>query len=52
MSDISLLPESYFDWLDLPLNDQLLFDGAFADTLWNDPCDQDHEYCGITEKYF
>jgi hypothetical protein len=52
MLDISLHPESNFDWLDLPLNDQLLFDGAFTDASWNNPCDQDHEYCGITENYF
>ena len=28
LPDMSLHLESYFDWLDLPLNDQLLFDGA------------------------
>lgn len=28
LQDMSLHPESYFDWLDLPLNDQLLFDGT------------------------
>jgi hypothetical protein len=52
LSDVSLWPESYFDWLDLPLNDQLLFDGAFADLLWNDTCDEGHEYCGLTDHTF
>ncbi|KAJ6019542.1 fungal-specific transcription factor domain-containing protein [Penicillium canescens] len=50
--DDSPHPESYFDWLDLPLSDQLLFDGAFSDVLCNDPCDQGHEYCGITNSTF
>lgn len=52
LQDMPLPPESCFDWLHLPLNDQLLFDGDFASSLWINSCDQGHEYCGVIEHYF
>lgn len=52
LSDISFHPEPSFDWLDLPLNDQLLCDNFSDDLWWDIPCDAGHVYCGVNGNYF
>ena len=41
--DNDTFSDEFFDWYQLPLNDGLLFDGMFPESMWNEMSEQNQE---------